>query len=71
MNNERQETKYLDFELRIDPGQEREYPISVIKSPAGEACETMRFPYRENIICCAPPNLVCFWLTTLPCAWFC
>lgn len=50
MNNERQETNYLDFELKIDHGIGREYPISVIDSPAGEARETMHFPYDELVL---------------------
>ncbi len=50
MNNERQETNYLDFELRINRGKGREYPVSIIDSPAGEAGETMRFPFDELIL---------------------
>jgi hypothetical protein len=38
---------YLDFELEIGPGSGREYPVAVIRSPAGEARETMRFPFDE------------------------
>jgi hypothetical protein len=38
---------YLDFELEISPGRGREYPVAVIRSPAGEAHEIMRFPYDE------------------------
>ncbi len=38
---------YLDFELEIGLGSGREYPISVVHSPAGEARGTMRFPYDE------------------------
>jgi len=38
---------YLDFELEIGPGKGREYPVAVIRSPAGEAQETMHFPYDE------------------------
>jgi hypothetical protein len=38
---------YLDFELEIGPGSGREYPVAVVRSPAGEARETMRFPYDE------------------------
>jgi formylglycine-generating enzyme required for sulfatase activity/CHAT domain-containing protein len=30
---------YLDFELEIAPGSGREYPIAVVRSPAGEARE--------------------------------
>jgi len=28
---------YLDFELEIGPGAGREYPLAVVRSPAGEA----------------------------------
>jgi hypothetical protein len=38
---------YLDFELEIGPGSGREYPVVVIRSPAGEARETRRFPFDE------------------------
>jgi formylglycine-generating enzyme required for sulfatase activity len=38
---------YLDFELEIGPGLGREYPVAIIHSPAGEARETMRFPFDE------------------------
>jgi tetratricopeptide (TPR) repeat protein len=39
--------EYLDFELEIGPGRGRQYPVAVIRSPAGEARETMRFPFGE------------------------
>jgi len=39
--------EYLDFELEISPGSGREYPVGVIRSPAGEARATMRFPFDE------------------------
>ena len=38
---------YLDFEFEIGAGQGREYPLAVIHSPAGQARETMVFPYDE------------------------
>jgi WD40 repeat protein len=41
------EMEYLDFELEIGSGQGREYPLVVVRSPAGEARGTMRFPYDE------------------------
>jgi hypothetical protein len=47
MNSERKEANYLDFELKIAAGKGREYPVSVINSPAGQASETMRFPFDE------------------------
>ena len=39
--------EYRDFEIEIGPGQGREYPVFVIRSPAGEARETCRFPFDE------------------------
>src|SRR6266446_1062159 len=38
--------QYLDFDLEIGPGRGRIYPIAV-RSPAGEARGTMRFPFDE------------------------
>ena len=38
---------YLDFELEIGLGSGREYPVTVVRSPAGEARETLRFPFDE------------------------
>jgi hypothetical protein len=37
--------EYLNFELRIGPGIGREYPVSVLDSPAGESSATMKFPF--------------------------
>ncbi len=37
--------EYLDFELEIDLGTGRQYPVSVVRSPAGEARATMLFPF--------------------------
>ena len=39
--------EYLDFEIEIGLGLGREYPVAVIRSPAGEARETMTFPFDE------------------------
>jgi hypothetical protein len=39
--------EYLDFELVISSGRGWSYPVAVIRSPAGEAHETMRFPFSE------------------------
>ncbi len=39
--------RYLDFDLEIGPGSGQEYPVAVVRSPAGEARATMRFPYDE------------------------
>lgn len=51
-NADRQAThsSYLDFELEIGLGRGREYPVEVVNSPAGEAHETMRFPYDELVL---------------------
>jgi tetratricopeptide (TPR) repeat protein len=38
---------YLDFEVEIAQGHGREYPMAVVKSPAGEARETLKFPFDE------------------------
>ncbi|MFL5493904.1 MAG: CHAT domain-containing protein [Gemmatimonadales bacterium] len=37
--------EYLDFELRIAPGTGRDYPVTVLQSPAGETTATMSFPF--------------------------
>ena len=39
--------EYLDFELEIDLDSGRDYLVRVIHSPAGQARETMRFPYDQ------------------------
>lgn len=38
---------YLDFELELGVGSGREYPVAVVHSAAGEAHETMHFPFDE------------------------
>ncbi len=38
---------YLDFELEIGLGTGRDYPVTVLHSPAGEARATMRFPFDK------------------------
>jgi tetratricopeptide (TPR) repeat protein len=38
--------QYLDFDLEIGPGAGRDYPV-VVRSAAGEARLTMRFPFDE------------------------
>ncbi len=38
---------YLDFDIEIGPGSGREYPVVVVHSAAGEAQETMHFPFDE------------------------
>lgn len=40
----------LDFELEIGPGHDREYPVSVLESPAGQAQETMHFPFSQQLL---------------------
>ena len=42
-----QSVDFLDFELEIGPGQDRDYPVTVLRSPAGETRDTMRFPFDE------------------------
>lgn len=39
--------EYLDFEIHIAPGRNQEYPVSVVKSPAGEATATLKFPLDD------------------------
>lgn len=38
---------YEDFEVEISLSRGQEYPVAVINSPAGEAHETMHFPFDE------------------------
>jgi formylglycine-generating enzyme required for sulfatase activity len=38
---------YLDFELEIGVGDGLEYPVVVLRSPAGEARERVEFPFGE------------------------
>jgi formylglycine-generating enzyme required for sulfatase activity/catechol 2,3-dioxygenase-like lactoylglutathione lyase family enzyme len=38
---------YLDFELEIGPGDGLDYPLTVIRSPAGEARATMRLALSQ------------------------
>lgn len=42
--------EYLDFELEISTGSSQEYPVNIIRSPAGEAREIMHFPYDEQTL---------------------
>jgi hypothetical protein len=39
--------RYLDFEIEIANGEARSYPLTVTSSPAGEARETMLFPFDD------------------------
>jgi len=39
---------YLDFELEIGIGKKHGYPVAVLRSPAGEARETLRFPFDKS-----------------------
>ncbi len=41
---------YLDFEVEIGGGQGREFPLTVLSSPAGEARETLCFPFDEAVL---------------------
>ena len=45
--NKKIHSEYLDFDLEIRDARGREYPVSVIRSPAGEAREMMHFPFSE------------------------
>ena len=36
---------YLEFEVEVGSGRGREYPVAVLRSPEGEARETLRLPY--------------------------
>lgn len=45
--SESTESTYLDFEVEIGPGQGREYPVSVLRAPSGEARGVLHFPYDE------------------------
>ena len=38
---------YLDFDLEIGLGEGRQYPLAVLRSPAGEARATLQFPFDE------------------------
>lgn len=38
---------YLDFELEINYGVGKDYPVAIIRSPAGEAFATMHFPFDD------------------------
>jgi len=40
--------EYLDFELEISHGSGQEYPVALLHSPAGEARETMHFPFSNQ-----------------------
>jgi tetratricopeptide (TPR) repeat protein len=42
------EINYLEFDLEIRQGSGREYPVAVLASPAGQAQETMRFPFTDS-----------------------
>lgn len=39
--------EYLDFELEVAAGDAGDYVVSVLRSPAGEARQNMRFPYDQ------------------------
>ena len=45
-NARRQPLAYLDFDLTIEPGSGREYPVR-LDSPAGEARATFRLPFDD------------------------
>jgi hypothetical protein len=39
--------EYLDLEIEIGEGVEREYPVTVLRSPAGEPRHLMKFPFDD------------------------
>jgi formylglycine-generating enzyme required for sulfatase activity/CHAT domain-containing protein len=41
---------YLDFDLEIETGTGRDYPVAVLDSPAGEAHGSMHFPFDELVL---------------------
>lgn len=41
-------TQYLDFEIHIAPGSGQDYPVVVMKSPAGETTGTLRIPFDPS-----------------------
>ena len=41
-------TQYLDFEIRIAPGSGQDYPVVVLKSPAGETTGILRLPFDPS-----------------------
>ncbi|HLW00181.1 MAG TPA: CHAT domain-containing protein [Ktedonobacterales bacterium] len=42
--------QYLDFDLEIGAGSGQTYPVAIIRSPAGEAHGTLRFPFDEEAL---------------------
>jgi hypothetical protein len=40
----------LDFELEIGHGHGREYPVTVLESPAGQAQGTLHFPFSQQLL---------------------
>ena len=53
MNQESKQNRrpgYLDLELEIGPGEEGEYPVAILHSPAGEAREKMLFPFDAHTL---------------------
>jgi CHAT domain len=41
---------YLDFEIEIGPGSGADAPVAIIRSPAGEARETIRLPFDGLVL---------------------
>lgn len=46
-NNQPGRSSYLDFELDIDDGRGREYPVAALCSPPGKAHRTIRFSFGK------------------------
>lgn len=40
--------QYLEFEIHIAPGSGQDYPVVVMKSPAGETTGTLRIPFEPS-----------------------
>ncbi len=41
---------YFDFELEIGAASANAYPVAVIRSPAGEAHDTLRLPFDDQAL---------------------
>jgi hypothetical protein len=42
--------EYLEFDVKVGAGEGLEYPVSVLRSPAGEASGSMTFPYDDLVL---------------------
>src|SRR5579863_2731979 len=46
----RNQMDYFDFELEIGTASASAYPVTVIRSPAGEAHETLHLPFDDQAL---------------------